>query len=174
MLLPGTSTSELIIIAAIALIVVGPKDLPVVLRKFGQFVGRMRSMAADFRSSFEDMARHSELEELRREVEAMRASASEAVTSTNHEIAQAVSFESDPLLDQFDPYAGGVGAPAEAEPAAVAPEPEAEPAPAKPKRTRKKPAAIVEGQDAALEPPAEPAAPKPARKPRRKPAGDAT
>jgi sec-independent protein translocase protein TatB len=72
MLLPGTSGAEWMIIAAVALIVVGPKDLPLMLRKLGGFVGRMRSMAAEFRASFDEMARQSELDELRKEVEAMR------------------------------------------------------------------------------------------------------
>ncbi len=61
------------IVGVIALIVVGPKDLPVLMRKVGQFVARMRAMAAEFRASFDEMARQSELDELRREVAAMRA-----------------------------------------------------------------------------------------------------
>src|SRR5260221_10120457 len=64
---------DFIIVGAVALIVVGPKDLPLLMRKVGQFVGRMRAMAAEFRASFDEMARQSELDELRREVEAMRA-----------------------------------------------------------------------------------------------------
>ena len=43
------------------------------LRRFGKFVGKMRAMAQEFRSSFDELARQSELEELRKEVEAMRA-----------------------------------------------------------------------------------------------------
>ena len=61
------------IVGVIALIVVGPKDLPVLMRKVGRYVAKMRAMAAEFRASFDEMARHSELDELRREVEAMRA-----------------------------------------------------------------------------------------------------
>lgn len=72
-MLPEVGATELLVIAAIALIVVGPKDLPVMLRKLGQFVAKMRGMANEFRASFDDMARQSELDELRREVEAMRA-----------------------------------------------------------------------------------------------------
>ncbi len=64
---------DFMIVAAVALIVVGPKDLPLLMRKVGQFVARMRAMAAEFRASFDEMARQSELDELRREVEAMRA-----------------------------------------------------------------------------------------------------
>ena len=66
---------EFVIVGAVALMVVGPKDLPILMRKVGQFVARMRAMAAEFRASFDEMARQSELDELRREVEAMRAGA---------------------------------------------------------------------------------------------------
>lgn len=80
-MLPGGRGGEFIIVAAIALIVVGPKDLPKLLRQLGRFVGKMRAMADDFRASFEDMARQSELEELRKEVEAMRAQNAPSVIS---------------------------------------------------------------------------------------------
>lgn len=72
-MLPDVGGTELLVIAAVALIVVGPKDLPVLLRKVGQWIAKMRSMAAEFRASFDEMARQSELDELRKEVEAMRA-----------------------------------------------------------------------------------------------------
>src|SRR5580704_1790770 len=70
---PENRLIEIMIIGALALIVVGPKDLPILMRRVGQFVGKMRGMAAEFRASFDELARQSELEELRREVEAMRA-----------------------------------------------------------------------------------------------------
>ncbi|MDO9338002.1 MAG: twin-arginine translocase subunit TatB [Caulobacteraceae bacterium] len=72
MLSPDIGVSEMLVIAAVALIVVGPKDLPLLMRRVGQFIARLRGMASEFRASFEDMARQSELEELRKEVEAMR------------------------------------------------------------------------------------------------------
>lgn len=71
-MLPEVGGVEILAIAALALIVIGPKDLPVVLRKVGKFVGKMRGMAQEFRASFDELARQSELEELRKEVEAMR------------------------------------------------------------------------------------------------------
>ncbi|WP_368407113.1 Sec-independent protein translocase protein TatB [Asticcacaulis aquaticus] len=71
-MLPGIGGSELILIAVVALIVVGPKDLPKLLRQLGKFVAKMRSMADEFRTSFDDMARQSELDDLRKEVEALR------------------------------------------------------------------------------------------------------
>lgn len=72
MLGPGISGFEIVLVALVALIVVGPKDLPLLMRKVGQFMGRARKMAAEFRASFDDMARQSELDDLRKEVEALR------------------------------------------------------------------------------------------------------
>ena len=69
---PGIGATELLLIGIIALIVVGPKDLPLLMRRVGQFMGKARRMAADFRASFDEMARQSELDELRKEVEALR------------------------------------------------------------------------------------------------------
>lgn len=71
-MLPEIGATELLVIAVVALIVVGPKDLPLMLRKLGQFMAKLRGMAAEFRASFDEMARQSELDELRKEVEAMR------------------------------------------------------------------------------------------------------
>ena len=63
---------DFLIVGAVALIVVGPKDLPLLMRKVGQFMARVRGMAAEFRASFDELARQSELDELRREVQALR------------------------------------------------------------------------------------------------------
>src|SRR3954464_14010358 len=119
----GFSTSHVLIILAIALIVVGPKDLPKLLRQAGQFVGRMRSMANDFRTSFEDMARQSELEELRKEVEAMR-SQTQGIADQAHEIVQSPGLEHDSMYDVYDPmglHGGGDAAPIETAVAEVTP-----------------------------------------------------
>ena len=71
-MLPEVGMSELVVIAIVALIVVGPKDLPVLLRRFGQFMAKLRGMASEFRASFDEMARQTELDDLRKEVDAMR------------------------------------------------------------------------------------------------------
>ena len=71
-MLPDVGATEYLVIAIVALIVVGPKDLPVLLKKLGQFLAKLRGMASEFRASFDEMARQSELDELRKEVEAMR------------------------------------------------------------------------------------------------------
>jgi sec-independent protein translocase protein TatB len=69
---PGIGGAEYLVIAVVALLVVGPERLPLLLRKLGKVVGKARAMANEFRSSFDEMARQSELDELRKEVEALR------------------------------------------------------------------------------------------------------
>jgi sec-independent protein translocase protein TatB len=63
---------ELFLIGIVALLVVGPKDLPLLMRKAGRWVKKMRGMADDFRANFDDLARQAELDELRKEVEALK------------------------------------------------------------------------------------------------------
>ena len=69
---PGIGGSEWFIIGIVALLVVGPERLPGLLRQLGKMVAKARGMANEFRSSFDEMARQSELDELRKEVEALR------------------------------------------------------------------------------------------------------
>ena len=69
---PGIGGFEILVIGLVALLVVGPKDLPVMMRKLGKAMARARAMANDFRASFDEMARQSELDELRKEVDALR------------------------------------------------------------------------------------------------------
>ena len=69
---PGIGGFEILVIGLVALLVVGPKDLPMLMRRVGQFVAKARGMANEFRASFDEMARQSELDDLRKEVEALR------------------------------------------------------------------------------------------------------
>ena len=71
-MLPGIGFSELLVLALAALIIVGPKDLPLMMRKAGQMVAKARSMAREFQAAFEDIARQSELEDLRKEIEDLK------------------------------------------------------------------------------------------------------
>ncbi|HYM01927.1 MAG TPA: Sec-independent protein translocase protein TatB [Stellaceae bacterium] len=61
--------SEIALIAVVALVVIGPKDLPRVMRTVGFWVGRARSIAREFQSSLDQMIRESELEDVRKQVE---------------------------------------------------------------------------------------------------------
>src|SRR5215213_5711857 len=63
----GVDTSELLLIAVIALVFIGPKDLPRVMRTVGRWVGKMRGMARHFTAGIETMVRESELEEMEKQ-----------------------------------------------------------------------------------------------------------
>lgn len=142
-MLPDIGATELMVIALVALIFVGPKDLPVMLRKLGEFTAKMRRMAADFRTSFDDMARQSELEDLRREVEQMRAKATEAITdpigvqSTFRETIQDV----DAAMTGTDSYDYETGVAAPENPAITAAPP--------PKKRAPRKASVTPGESAA-------------------------
>src|SRR5215469_16829582 len=60
----GVDTSELAVVAILALIFIGPKDLPKVMRTVGYWVGRVRGMARHFTAGIENMVREAELEEM--------------------------------------------------------------------------------------------------------------
>jgi sec-independent protein translocase protein TatB len=62
----GVDSSELAVVAILALIFIGPKDLPKVMRTVGYWVGRVRGMARHFTSGLETMMRDAELEEMER------------------------------------------------------------------------------------------------------------
>lgn len=105
-MLPGIGGSEIVVIAVIALLVVGPKDLPKMLRQLGRFVGKMRAMADDFRSSFEDMARQSELDDLRKEVEALRTNRIPVLDDVRTEIGKIEADVSESLTPTTHFYSG--------------------------------------------------------------------
>lgn len=68
----GVGVSEWIVIVVVALLVVGPKDLPIVMRKLGAWTRKLRDMASDFRHNFDELARQSELDSLRQEIDSLK------------------------------------------------------------------------------------------------------
>ena len=64
--------SELLVIAVVAIVVVGPKDLPRLMRSFGHYAGKLRRAASDFQRQFEEAMRESEVEEVRKAIESVR------------------------------------------------------------------------------------------------------
>jgi sec-independent protein translocase protein TatB len=65
------SWTELLVIAVVAIIVVGPKDLPRALRTVGRFAGKAKRMARDFQNQFNEALREAEIDTIRREVESV-------------------------------------------------------------------------------------------------------
>jgi sec-independent protein translocase protein TatB len=66
------SWTHILIVLVVALLVVGPKDLPRMMHTVGKWVGKARSMADQFRKSFDEMTKEAELDELRKEIDALR------------------------------------------------------------------------------------------------------
>jgi sec-independent protein translocase protein TatB len=66
------SWEHIVILLGIALVVLGPKDLPRTMHMVGRWMGKARAMANEFRKSFDEMARQGELDELRAEIESLR------------------------------------------------------------------------------------------------------
>ncbi len=60
---------EMAVVAVIALVIIGPKDLPRILRYAGRWAGKAQKVARDFRRSFDDMVRESELDDVKKSVD---------------------------------------------------------------------------------------------------------
>lgn len=89
-MLPGIGFSELLLIGLAALIIIGPKDLPKMMRTLGQLMGKGRRMAREFQAAFDDIARQSELDELKKEIQELRQS--NTFTSAQDDLA---AYEAD-------------------------------------------------------------------------------
>lgn len=178
-MLPDIGAGELLLIGIVALVVVGPKDLPMLMRRLGQFTARLRGMAAEFRASFDEMGRQSELDELRKEVEALR-SGKMLDDEMGRTDAQAVMREIESGLAHGDiqmhppmsaPYVGSqsLADPGLTEEVAKVTAAEPSTSPATPKAPRAKAAPKAEGTDAKAPP--KPRASR-AKAANAKPAGD--
>jgi sec-independent protein translocase protein TatB len=108
--------SKIFIVGVVALIVIGPKELPRVMRTVGQVVGRMRRMANEFQQQFNEAMREAELEDVKKELAAMNDAAKVEVsgldvsfdpaTLTQHEDAKPPEAEKPPIEEKsIDPQA---------------------------------------------------------------------
>ena len=127
---------DFLIVGAVALIVVGPKDLPLLMRKVGQFMAKVRGMAAEFRASFDELARQSELDELRREVQALRTARPRDFAATHLGAGDVISEIRSDLADTHADIAAHTGpvSPPESPEAATEPPAAEPPGPAEPAR----------------------------------------
>ncbi len=91
------SWSELLILAVVTLLFVGPKELPVFLRTIGRYAGTVRRHASEFRAQFDQAMREAELDTMKKEMETMQASVNAEVMSATK------SFEEAGAATKFDP-----------------------------------------------------------------------
>lgn len=63
--------SEMAVVAVVALVVLGPKDLPKLLRQVGEWTGKARALAREFQGHLDELARQSELDDLKKQAEAV-------------------------------------------------------------------------------------------------------
>lgn len=71
-MIPQIGFAEMMVLALLAIIVVGPKDLPVLMRKMGAMMGKVRAMGQEFKDAFADMEAETEMAELRKEIQALK------------------------------------------------------------------------------------------------------
>lgn len=83
------SWSELLILAIVTLVFVGPKELPVFLRTLGKYAGSIRRQANEFRKQFDDAMREVELDAMKKEMEEMQAKINAEVMSAKSTVSSA-------------------------------------------------------------------------------------
>ncbi len=127
----GVGVSEWIVIVVVALLVVGPKDLPIVMRKLGAWTRKLRDMASDFRHNFDELARQSELDSLRQEIDSLKQL--NPINDIKREIESAASLGEDYMKPNPAPeYEFAKEEPAQLD------APDEEPKPKKPRKPRAK------------------------------------
>lgn len=77
---------ELLVIGVVALLVVGPKELPALLRTIGRYVGMIKRQANEFRAQFDEAMREAELDQLRKEVAALKSEAESSLRSAEQSV----------------------------------------------------------------------------------------
>lgn len=139
------SWGEMMLIGAVALIVIGPKDLPRTLRAVGQGVGKIKRMASEFQGQFNQAMREAELDSVRKEVEGINRAAQAGLNpakAARDEIKRAVEGRIDGSADK-KPAGPSLAKPSEVKPS------EAKPSEAKPSENKPSEAKASEGAAAA-------------------------
>jgi sec-independent protein translocase protein TatB len=104
--------SELLIIGIVALIAIGPKELPAVLRTVGQYMTKIRRMASEFQGQFQDAMREAEMADLKKEFDEVSETASDL---TNYDPMADFQKDFDEALEgkSQEPAAGEADKPAD-------------------------------------------------------------
>ena len=141
----GIDSPELLVIAIVALVVIGPKELPNMLRGWGKWMAQMRGMASEFRGHVDEMVRQSELDEVKKQLESapgldlqaldptkqIKSAIQDGMAEGEKAFNEAKSTFDNPLAEpESAPQIAAEPQPAVAEAAPIASEPLPEPAPA--------------------------------------------
>ncbi|WP_201832203.1 Sec-independent protein translocase protein TatB [Microvirga zambiensis] len=145
------SWGEIMVIGAVALIVIGPKDLPKALRTVGQVTGKLRRMAAEFQGQFNEAMREAELDEVKKQLQGVNDSVN-SVGSTNFNPIQTIRDELKTSIE--------APVPAPAAPEAI-PSPEAAPEISPAEVVPSAPQEVAEASDASIQAAVEGRAPAP-------------
>ena len=98
--------TEITVILVIAIIVIGPKDLPKVLRKVGQWVAKAKAMTRDFRGHVDEMIRETEIDEVKKQIDSIDKfdanSALENTIDADGDIREAFDFDDSNTIDSND------------------------------------------------------------------------
>ncbi|SOH93475.1 sec-independent protein translocase protein TatB [Monaibacterium marinum] len=114
---------EMMLVGVVALIVVGPDDLPKMFRTVGQYVGKARGMARQFQSAMNDAARQTELQDVKKAMDGVKAATNPLNTATKsaRDYAKTIMTDIDPAAPQTpDPTAARRDAAAAANAASAA------------------------------------------------------
>lgn len=110
----GFGWGEMVVIGIVALIAIGPKELPTVLRTIGQWMGKVRRMANEFQGQFNEALREAELTDLKKHADDIAADVTnfDPMKETQQEMEKAFAFD-DPLKDIDTSLEAKPAAPAE-------------------------------------------------------------
>jgi sec-independent protein translocase protein TatB len=123
--------SELLLIGIVALIAIGPKELPTVLRTLGQWMSKLRRMASEFQNQFQEAMREAEMADLKKQVDEMT---SQAQSYANFDPVSEVRRELESTQQQIETAMVDTASAAQPSPP-VAAEPSTPPADAAPAAT---------------------------------------
>ena len=102
--------TEITFILIVTIIVIGPKELPRVLRTVGQWIGKAKSMTSEFRGHVDDMIRDTELDEVKKQIDSAGSfdpnSTLEDAIDPDGEIKSAFDFSGDEFSDSIDQGTG--------------------------------------------------------------------
>lgn len=140
----GIGYTELMVVALVAIIVIGPKDLPKVLRAFGRTMQKVRGMAREFQGHLDEAMREAGVDEIKKEINNLKTmnpvedikKEINSISASNPipQVAKELSADLKKQEDDFKTYFGDNGAKPAETPAIAAAEPvKAEPAAAAPK-----------------------------------------